>query len=704
MNRFRRPAADGDPRPELVALGDDHARAIALAAQAPTEPPGPIDAAWLTAHLAVCSGCRGTAEAYEADRLLLRGLRERAPRAPRDLWARTRVALEREEGRTVRVRRASLPPRTPARGQPPAATPRPDVPYRQPSWTPGILGGLMVVAILMAASLLNGLGPVLPSSSAQPSGPGATPISVLADVGWIQTGTNGAYDVYLTQIDRVCPLGDPSACGPLQDTARTSITLGSRPTSVSRSPSSGQLVVVSSGTSSGSSVLVVPVPTAANPRPTATPALVASPRPGSTGVTPGASPAGTSPAPSGAGSPPPSGVGPLPSASAETAGAIAIAEGVIVVGGSAAYSPDGLWFAFAARPADGSAGPDIHVWHVGDARAQAVTTDHRSVFSGWLGNQILGSRVEAASDGPARPAGSRAPAASVSPSGTTSASAPAASRVATPGPAASNAPSNAPAAGPSGGPVAGEARAVSFLLDPATRERRDLASPYFRPVVDATGRWVVYWEGTLAPSHDGLEWRPATGRLVVAPWSSALGAAGQDPAASAVPVASPAASASPASGRISQGAASPSAPASAPSAVAAKGSPAPASSSRPGASLLPAVPEGLQEILPGPLADFDGQFDPTGTHLAVWTASQADLGTGFLSLYVLTDGTWTLDPGRRLVATPALRGFAIGQGELAWVTPPGADGHGSHIAVLGWTADGVGSVESVPGDSLLVIR
>ena len=37
---------------------------------------------------------------------------------------------------------------------------------------------------------------------------------------------------------------------------------------------------------------------------------------------------------------------------------------------SAAYSPDGAWFAFTARPSDGSAGPDIYVWRVGDQLAE----------------------------------------------------------------------------------------------------------------------------------------------------------------------------------------------------------------------------------------------------------------------------------------------------------------------------------------------
>ncbi len=67
---------------------------------------------------------------------------------------------------------------------------------------------------------------------------------------------------------------------------------------------------------------------------------------------------------------------------------------VTVVGRAAGYSPDGAWFAFSARPADGSVGPDIYVWHVGDPLAVALTADHASVFASWVGNQLLGSRVD----------------------------------------------------------------------------------------------------------------------------------------------------------------------------------------------------------------------------------------------------------------------------------------------------------------------
>src|SRR5262249_22817181 len=120
---------------------------------------------------------------------------------------------------------------------------------------------------LAATSLLNRVLPVSPSPSGTlPSGGRATPIPVSANVGWLQTGTNGSYDLILTTIDQVCPSNDSSACQPVQDKARGSIALGARPRSVSLSPDAAHLVVISSAAATGGSVMVVNVPT---PRPTA---------------------------------------------------------------------------------------------------------------------------------------------------------------------------------------------------------------------------------------------------------------------------------------------------------------------------------------------------------------------------------------------------------------------------------------------------
>ena len=82
---------------------------------------------------------------------------------------------------------------------------------------------------------------------------------------------------------------------------------------------------------------------------------------------------------------PPASSGP-PSQTPTPAGTVEIARGLDVVDTTAAYAPDGSAFAFTARPSDGSHGPDIYLWTVGDAAARA---DHdRSP----LGLRLVGRR------------------------------------------------------------------------------------------------------------------------------------------------------------------------------------------------------------------------------------------------------------------------------------------------------------------------
>jgi hypothetical protein len=151
------------------------------------------------------------------------------------------------------------------------------------------------------------------------------------------------------------------------------------------------------------------------------------------------------------------------------AATLAIVTGVKVVGESAAYSPDGAWFAFSARPSDDSAGPDIYVWHIGDRLARPLTDDHASVFASWTGGQLIGSRRTA-----------------------TDAVEPA-------------------------------VRAESFLLDPATGTSTALQGSAWRPIVDPDGHWAVVWDGTVRLAADGLTSSPAVGSLVLRPYVSGAG-------------------------------------------------------------------------------------------------------------------------------------------------------------------------------------
>jgi hypothetical protein len=725
---WRRGAGDG------ADATDVHARARSLSLQALDNPLEPAEAAWLSDHLQGCLACQAAAAGFDADRQLLRSLRDREPTPPRDLWARTSAAIEREAARDAgrSSRRAVDAPAAAAGG----TVARTAGGYRQAPRTSALKSILVILIALAATSLVNRVMPVPPSpSEAVASGRGATPIPVSAKVGWLQTGTDGTYDLILTTIDQVCPSDDASACEPVQDKSRGSISLGARPRSVSLSPDAAHLVVISSAATAGGSVVVVNVPT---PRPSA-------PAAGSSGPTvtlPPATPVATA-QPSGDGSPLPSALASiLPGGSASPTaapGTMSIADAVVVVGGTAGYSPDGQWFAFSARPADGSAGPDIYVWRVGDPRAEPVTTDHRSVFSSWIGNRILGSRV----DEPGRPVRPPTPATSPTPStapaaaiSLTAASSPLASTTpsesvapspptpspSTPSPTAGPTASTVPNGTPeprrtpeaSGSPVpsspAGGQRfrnATSFLLDPATHAVEEVPGNLWRPVVDPSGRWVVYWDGTLVA--DGVDWQPANGSLVVAPWSSP----GAAPAASTTPAAS-GVSASP-RGTVAPGAAVTPAGGSGTS-------PGPSHSAGPAATTRPsggssdnggsgsgsARPDrsaAQHAVVDGPLVDFDAQFDPSGRFLAVWVANPTEPTSGFLTLYAVDAATGTVEPAHApLVALPALRGFSIGAGRLAWVSPPSAGGTDSRIEIIGWTDSGFGTVESLPAESLLVVR
>lgn len=445
-----------------------HDRARALWSTAMLEPIDAADSTWLASHLDGCAECRLDHEAYLADRELLRSLRGSPPEPPRDLWARTSAAIEREAARH-------------ARGQ--SGVPFGDrlVP-RQARLPLGILSGVVVALVVVASSLAPRNGPIA-ATTASPAGGvanvspevGPSPLAVNpAPVAWVQTGSDGTIRIMTADVDEVCP-SEKTGCAPLQHSAGSSLSLGAPPQAMVGSPSSDQLVVVSGSQGSHpGSVIVVPVPTPAVEPTTTPPGASSNPTIGPT--IPPASPEVT---PSGSQGPTPV---PTPT------GAHAIAEGVTVVG-ETRYSADGKWLAFSAQPIDGSAGPDLYVWNGTDPSAVAVTTDHATYFSSWLGDTILASRVAPARGNGAGASSSR------------------------------------------------ELHPASFVFDPATGLTSDLAiADVWLPTVDPTGRFVTYWSGILrSPGASGkLELGP--GRLVLDGWLAALGAA----TASESPAGSPA--------------------------------------------------------------------------------------------------------------------------------------------------------------------
>ena len=314
----------------------------------------------------------------------------------------------------------------------------------------------------------------------------------------------------------------------------------------------------------------------------------------------------------------------------------------MTVVGEAAYSADGKWLAFSARPSDGSTGPDLYLWHVGDATATPVTTDHRTYFSAWLDGHVLASRVPGADVATATD--------EPTPTAPAEAGTPATASGEPTDP--SGAPSDAPAS-----PV--EEHPISFLLDPATLAESVIDQPdVWLPVVDPTGRFVTYWAGTVLPTEDGLDWRLATGELVLAGWSD-----GVTPVATAEP------------GSVD--------------------------------GVVPALgPKGpVVPIVDGDTAAFKSKFDPTGTRLAVWVGEQLDASVGRLHLIVLDPETGAIDSQPSpLAGVPALRRFSVDTGRVAWVTPSGQDGQESAVQVLGWSKDDFGEIRTIPAKDLFIVR
>ena len=535
----------------------DHERARELAALTLDEPLAAAEAAWLEAHLAACSDCRSIAAEYVDGRNALRTLRGAAMEPPRDLWARTAARIETEAARR--------PNRNPA--------PRGAIGGRVPLGVFAPLAAMLVVAIAVGAGLLNG-------TSLAPVGTGAMPtpiaITAAADVQVLNRAEDGSVQILSRPVNAVCPAGS-SECGIKRTFNVTNVGgVGVGSLNGVMSPHRDRLVVVaSSNGTQGVYVMPVSFPTpvpSATGTPGASSGSTASVFPASPVVvvtgTPGSS-ATPSPATDPSASPASS---PSIPVSPEPDGVLEIASNVVVVG-PAAYSPDGTQVAFSARPADGSAGPDVYLWTSGESVARALTTDHAAQFASWTTQGILVSRV---ADG-------------------------------TP---------------------------ATTLLDPATGTETPVAiGAAWLPVVDPTGTVGAWWAGTVKRNEAG-DWVPGVGSLVVGPWPSAAGAGSVPPAPAPTPAVSASAPASPsgtgsapasppmpaASGTAAASEAAASATASAAATATAAGSATPSADPSTGASPSATdAPANIQVLTHGGLAAWAVRWDETGTAMAVWT-------------------------------------------------------------------------------------
>lgn len=636
---------------------DPHDQALRLASDDLVGPLGDLDAAWLEDHLATCRPCATEVEGFAADAALLRELRDAAPPVPRDLGARVSLALDDEMRRALRRRGGSR------------ARPRGAERHRRPArsaWAGGALAGVAVAALVAILVLPLGLLPGTAPATLPPDViplPAATPITVDTEpVAWVKRTNDGRYVISSAEVDQVCEGTDASSCGTLDGSATTVAALDVKPSSLLLPRDGNPAVVVGDDAVYAVSVSFDEPVTS----PTADPSPVSTAEPAQSPAVPGASvtPPADTPAPSvGPASPEPAspvptepGSSDAPSASpssepdpptpeptatptpetspeatpeptlppaatpepatplptlppvtpaptAETV--LAIAEGVVLVGAPPAYSPDGKWVAFSARPRSGAQGPDVYTWRVGERRARAITDDHGSVFAGWLGDDVLASTARLAETPEVDP-GAEVP-------------------------------------GPDADPAAVAAR--SFTIHPSGRDQSMIPREgIWRPVVDPTDRLVVFWTGTLGWSREARTWLPAEGMLVAADWRAVL-----DPAADL------------------------------------ERDPLPATSAEVDSTR------------------FEVRFDPAGRRLGVWVADPQAPGTGRLAL-IAVGASGSL---REVLLSDAaaLPGFSLDAERIAWSTPPGRNGVGSHVTVYAWRGEFAGQVYSLPdtGDEPIVV-
>lgn len=603
-----------------------HDRARMLMSEALLVTLEPDDAAWLGRHLDSCTECGRDWKAFRADHRLLRGLRSEPIEPPRDLWARTSAALDREAQRRAGPAGAGAARRQPTRS----------------AWRAlpmGAIAGALVVAVLIGTSIIP--GPNLPRTSGAPStgfvtvpsaGPTALAIPDADPVAIFRQTAIGSWELVYEPVKEVC-LRSERKCVPKSGGKGQSIDLGEPPSDVALGDD--QLAIVSTPEGgSGDDVLVVPV---RGPD--------ASPAPSDATVSPTEAPETPG--------------GPSPTPAETPDGAIEIATGVRVVG-DVAYSEDGRWLAFSAAPADGSTGPDLYLWSVEDEKATAVTDDHQTYFASWHRGRILASRVEL-------PSAAGSPDASGAPDATNK---PGRGNQGGNNEGGKTRPSPQPTTSPEatadlnaspGPPI--EGHPISFLLDPSSLERTDLShADVWLPVLDPSGRNVVYWSGTLRSDDGrGLAWALGDGELVLDRWST--GDSGAAP--SAAPTAG--ANASPV----------------------------------PSGSAAPIGPAGVQTTLvPGAKATFEASFDPEGARLAIWYSEGVDQEVGRLHLLVLDPETGAIAGKSPLQNEAALRRFTIDKGRLAWVTPRGQNGRESLVQVLGWKGDDFGEIETEPASDL----
>ncbi|MFI5254507.1 MAG: zf-HC2 domain-containing protein [Candidatus Limnocylindrales bacterium] len=621
--------------------GDVHARFRELLAERIDTPLAPPDETALETHLSGCAACRVVERDYAAQRQQLHSLA--TIEAPRDLWARTRTAIDHEIARTSPPARPAASLRLARAGT-----------ARQMRLAVGALVGVMVVLLVAGGTLLQG-NPFNP--------PGPTPFSIPPQSIAYLDYVDGKTTIYQADVAQVCPPTNVDCrTGPESRPVARFVAGEAQQLALG---GNGQAFIASRDAAGGEvfSIVDLAPPVGPRPSPTATPGDTGSAGPsGTPGTTAGATTGDTSTPPATAGETP---GGASPTDTLLTA-ARPILTGVSGTGAPAAWSPDGTILAFSAMPIDHSQGSDVYVWRAGDEVAQPLTTDHRSYFASWSGERIVISRLSVEAPG----AG------------------------ATPTPAGDGTTASTSSAAPSA-PTEPAAAAETVVIDPASAEERPVDLPAgWLPSVDPTRRWVVYWTGRLSQTDGVIV--PEAGELLVADWASIDPWAADDAAASPEPSAP---DTTPGTGTPKPKATGrpeptdtqvPTArPTDTPTASASESVTDAGGGATPtdGLTASPALPD-RPDAVSGDTGDWVVRWSADGAAFGVWTSSGPQ-GTGWLTIrsapsFAPPAGDLLLGP------TAARRSFAVGTDRVVWVSPA-ANGDGE-LWMATWGAGGPGSL------------
>ena len=189
-------------------------------------------------------------------------------------------------------------------------------------------------------------------------------------------------------------------------------------------------------------------------------------------------------------------------------------------------------------------------------------------------------------------------------------------------------------------PAENGAEGETFLIDPASGTETPLAMDGWRPAVAPDGDRALVFTGPIAATDDGHDIALGEGVLELRSWDADTGTAA----------------------------------------------------------------EAGETVLDASGSPFDIRWDENGTAFAVWVQDPADPSFGRLSLFFIDADGEILQPENAPQEEPALPGFSIGDGRLAWATPAGQGGEGSRVQIVAWTDEGVGTAETAPGDQVVVIR